>query len=562
MVRSNGSNVRGPNSALTEFLRSRGIRIQNNRGRATPPETPTDESTPVEASAVSEQEQLDAAVAEELTAVLEQEKPKRATKASAAKSKKRKKGEEDEAYDPEDEPDYGRSGFSRKSRPAAGQIEFCAECNCRFTVTVYNKATDEGLLCSACGSADTPGKVVAKAKPRPATKKKRAKAVLDGDTDKVPKLQDLTIKCIARHIEDIEMLGDIGHVNMDKICQIISRNRSLTNETIQLFLDASLKNLSLYDCAKINPQRLTQVAHMCPHLEHLRLHMVGQITDPVLMTYAKLANLRSLSLRGCFLITVSGWSTFFETVASRLQHLEISDSSRFKAETAAALVKHCPNISELTLSKLTHLDDPGILHLASLSHLTALDISHAGANVSDETIITLLQHVGGSLESLNISGLRELTDATLTDGILKYCTRLQHLYLNELDLLTDDGVASLFNGWSGNSPLLTVELERCPLVHDKGVAAILAHSGANLRRINLNSLDELTHEGILRISESNVIPQCEVLDVSWIRAVDDLVLRRLLANAKALKKLLVWGNNRVTECESSATCLIVGRETG
>lgn len=511
----------------------------------------------------SEQERLDLAVAEELTAVLEQERPKKRTKVTNAKTKKRKKGEEDDAYEPEDEPDYGRSGFSRKSRPAAGQIDFCAQCNCRFTVTVYNKATDDGLLCSACGSADTPDKAVARSKPKPATKKRRAKAALDGNLDQLPKLQDLTIKCIAKHIEDIEMLGDIGHINMDKICQIISRNRSLTNDTIQLFLDASLKTLTLYDCAKINPQRLTQIAQMCPHLSTLRLHMVGQVTDTVLHFYANhLQNLTSLALRGCFLITVGGWTKFFETVGSRLELLEMSDSSRFKADTALALVQNCVNLTHLTLAKLTHLDDEAVAHLSALRNLKSLDLSHSGALITDDVIIALLASAGAHLETLNLSGLRELTDRTLMEGILPHCTNLRHLYLNDMDLLTDEGVSTFFGSWTTNSPLLTLEVERCPLLTDGALAALLAHSGANLRSLNLNSLDEVTNEGILKITEANAIPLCETLDVSWVRAVDDLVIRRLLENAKMLRKLLVWGNNRVTECETSGSCLIIGRETG
>lgn len=480
---------------------------------------------------------------------------------TSGKSKKKRKKDEEDEYKPEDEPDYGRSGFSRKNRPAAGQIDFCAECNCRFTVTVYNKATEQGLLCSTCGSAEGSEKPLVRAKPRPAVKKRRAKNLLDGEMDKLPSLQDLLIKCIASHIQDVEVLGDIGHVNMDKICQIISRNRSLTNNTVQLFLDASLTTLSLYDCAKLEPQRLTQVAQMCPRLTELRLHSVGQINDDVLSFYAThLTQLTSLALRGCFLVTLSAWAQFFETVGSRMTRLEVTDSARFKAETVDSLVNHCPNVQELILVRLTHLDDAGIAHLGRLQHLTKLDIHDAGGPVTDEAVIALLATVGKNLTSLNISGLRELKDDVLLEGILKYCTNLRHLALNELELLTDQGVCTFFQSWSENPPLVSIELERCPLLSDEALDAIISHSGVSLKSLNLNSLDELTHEGILRITQTNALPVCESLDVSWIRAMDDTVLRRLLENAKALRKLLVWGNNRITECEVSLKCLIVGRE--
>lgn len=554
-------------------MRSRGIHIVNQGVGRRAAQTP-EQSTPVEGNAVNpepaetsvqdaatEQEALDAAVAEELTAVFENERPKRKSRATAPK--KRKKGEEDEAYDPENEPDYGRSGFSRKNRPAAGQIEFCAKCNCRFTVTIYNKTDDTGaLLCSACGSVGDGVKVPSRSKVAPAVKKKRAKAILDGDTDPVPKLQDISIRCIAKHIEAVEVLGDIGHINMDKICQIISRNRSLTNDTVQLFLDSSLKSLSLYDCAKIGRDRLIQVAQMCPHLTELKLHMVGQIDDTVLDFYGKhLQNLTSLALRGCFLITVKAWSKLCEVIGPRLELLEISDTSRFNEDTAQQLVQHCPNLKSLTLRKITHLNDAAIAHFADLKHLTKLDISHAGGQISDATIISLITNIGSTLEVLDISALRELTDAVLVDGVGKYCSKLNSLSVNDLDLLTDDGVAQFFNNWTVNSPLIFFAIERCPLVHKEALGAILKHSGSTLRFLNLNSMDELTHEGILQITAPGALPLCETLDISWIRAVDDVVLNRLFENARGLTKLLIWGNNRCTELVVSEKCLIVGKET-
>ncbi len=40
-------------------------------------------------------------------------------------------------------------------------------------------------------------------------------------------LGDVCIGMIGKYIEDVEQLGDIGHVNMDKVCKIISRSRLL-----------------------------------------------------------------------------------------------------------------------------------------------------------------------------------------------------------------------------------------------------------------------------------------------------------------------------------------------
>jgi DNA repair protein RAD7 len=57
------------------------------------------------------------------------------------------------------------------------------------------------------------------------------------------------VKLVAKYIDDVEALGDIAMKDMDRICQIISRNRSLNNNTIRLFLEPQGDRLTLYDCA-------------------------------------------------------------------------------------------------------------------------------------------------------------------------------------------------------------------------------------------------------------------------------------------------------------------------
>jgi DNA repair protein RAD7 len=153
------------------------------------------------------------------------------------KKKKPKKAESDEDISDEevDTSKYGRAAFSHKKRAPvmqAGKIEFCHICSQRFTITAYTKHSPdgEGLLCHNCGSVEQA--VQKKETPkRKRTKfgKGTAKMILEGRDDRVGKLQDicikvwtavmLLIKVIARHIHDVEALGDIGTVNMDRVCQ-------------------------------------------------------------------------------------------------------------------------------------------------------------------------------------------------------------------------------------------------------------------------------------------------------------------------------------------------------
>lgn len=53
---------------------------------------------------------------------------------------------------------------------------------------------------------------------------------------------------IGKYIEEVDALGDIGTVNLDKVCKIISKSRRLTPETATLLYSAERQELAMYDC--------------------------------------------------------------------------------------------------------------------------------------------------------------------------------------------------------------------------------------------------------------------------------------------------------------------------
>ena len=161
----------------------------------------------------------DAEAAAELAEELEAAPRKRKRASTAAKKTKKKKKQDSDSDEDYDDAAPGRSAYRRET-VAPGQIDFCAKCNCRFTVTIYNKPSEDGLgmLCSACATIDTkPAARKGEPKSKAMAKKKRNKLILDDQVVLVPTLQSVAIKTIAAHIDDVEALGDIGHVNMDKI---------------------------------------------------------------------------------------------------------------------------------------------------------------------------------------------------------------------------------------------------------------------------------------------------------------------------------------------------------
>lgn len=137
-----------------------------------------------------------------------------------------------------------------------------------------------------------------------------------------------------------------------------------------------------------------------------------------------------------------------------------------------------------------------------------------------------------------------LTDRVLTEGIKIHCPRLRSLSLHSLAKLESTGVQDLFTSWV-NVGLTHLSLHRCTKIENEAISALVNHSGHSLRSLNLHSVDELEDHVLKDLARS--APLMEELDVSFIRAVDDFVVKDILEGMHVLKKLFVHGNNRVSQ---------------
>ncbi|KAF9148927.1 hypothetical protein BGX20_006186, partial [Mortierella sp. AD010] len=365
---------------------------------------------------------------------------------------------------------------------------------------------------------------------------------------------------IANCIEDVEAFGDISDISLDKICRIISRNRSLSDETVRLFLDPRHNDMSLYDCTDITPVGFKNIAYLCPKLRSLKLKFCGRINDAVMSLYAShLTQLTSLSLIGPILVTEAIYIKFFEAVGSGFEKLELKHSARFSLKTLKALCENCPNLTCLRLGDCNMMDDEWIEVIAGLTKLRSLRIRNPGrGRVTTEPVVKLIQAVGSGLEELELKGCVDLEDAIMVDAIRPCCVRLERLNIAGCELLTTEAVENLFKDWSTNRGLNYVNLENCILVGDEALKALTSHSAETLEELSIKGLDELTKEALLTIA------RCEnltTLDASWCRAMDDDVMKEIMDSAPKLMKVSAWGDHRLTECcVNRKDMKIVGRE--
>lgn len=111
----------------------------------------------------------------------------------------------------------------------------------------------------------------------------------------------------------------------------------------------------------------------------------------------------------------------------------------------------------------------------------------------------------------------------------------------------DDQDLPLFEpGRPWRSPGLTLlNLHRLTSVNPSTLSSTMAHSSHSLEYLNLHSCDELDSNALIDTLAQKA-DKVRVLDVSFVRAVDNFVVQKLLDGCDKLRVLFLHGNNRVT----------------
>ncbi|UZJ56509.1 hypothetical protein CBS101457_005829 [Exobasidium rhododendri] len=438
MSRRAPSDVRGPTSALTSFLRDKNIRVPNlNRfrrrqngdeatagpegveGASNESAVATSSAAPVPASSSTATAQLPRAIPRRrMTAsasmqfeedeASEEEGEKMTTNGNKRTneddlnevSSSAKRIKHDDISADTSQSAAGSTSTAIRRNPSyrhttAGSIDFCAMCASKFTVTAYTKHTPDGGLCHKCGPKYAGGEGPRTARDSfgqngvagPSAVKKKAAPRRKfnrpiHEFSALPSLQSLCINIVATCIEDVEALIGIGGQNMDAISKSISKNRRLNNQTVQLFLQPQAKKLAFYDCSQIESSALASIPTFSPYIEEINLQLCGMLDNDAMDAWTtKLKKLHRLELYGCFLVRVEAWHRFFETIGDRLTSFKIRESPRFDRSCCESLVKNCPNVTELGLAQIGPLNADCLALLEQYGdRLTYLDISDPGVS--------------------------------------------------------------------------------------------------------------------------------------------------------------------------------------
>ncbi|KAJ2909241.1 UV-damaged DNA-binding protein rad7, partial [Coemansia aciculifera] len=291
-------------------------------------------------------------------------------------------------------------------------------------------------------------------------------------------------------------------------------------------------------------------------------------------------HLASVRLEGAFLVSDVAWAVFLRECGPRLRSFHVRFAG-FGAKAMRALVTHCEALEDLRVSECTDFDDACLAMLAPplteteeelqeherlvrdggalpvaawrpLSRVNCLDVGRPHLPMTSSTALRVVATLGPILQVLDLSGFRDIDDDFLRRGLEPHCSSSSSLGLRELGLAECNGIsaAALAGFFAAGAEatrgrgLERLCLRRCYMLTDDVVAAVVRHSGASLRSLDLNSVDDcLSDVGLLELKECACL---EDVDLSWVRSTSDRVLETVLKECKRLEKITVYGCPEVT----------------
>lgn len=274
-IRPRRSGVRGPTSALSSFLRERGITVPTNPyQRINETDAVFQENETSEVAESSQAHDVDTVIeisdnAHQANSTNEKGALKIQNKRQRSFPKKNESDQDD------DVPNSKRSKFTQRKKTnddIANMMDFCISCHRRF----INPQKVQGQ-CEAC---ETVRGKLKRAKSTKKAIKKAQELVLEVTGELgglILPLRDMCLRVLSKHIADIEHLGFIEPRTKQRFARIISRKRQLNNSTISLFLGPYEDEVHLYDCSLIDPDGLSLIPLQCHNLRVLDLGLVGQM---------------------------------------------------------------------------------------------------------------------------------------------------------------------------------------------------------------------------------------------------------------------------------------------
>ncbi|GKT58483.1 DNA repair protein [Colletotrichum tofieldiae] len=580
--------ISGPQSALTDYLASHNISANQIRRDADQRRAAAARSR--EAQGDIDEDEEDAGPSTEPPEAIESTRNE-----TAAEREKRKKKEQQAlakikaskafkkrkrlAEDSEDEDDIARAIFDQRAKPMPGQMDNCAICKKRFTVTAYSLSGPEGgLLCAQCSKEQAAKKGKDAKKPRKSaggqgSRRKVQSNILDGTYQTGAKnLTTLCIETLAKNVDLADSLGDLPDKVVDKIARLFSKRRLLTPETLPLFVQPSTTTVKIYDGAKLGPSDFESIFQTSSNLQHFKARNAIQFKDEV-MDYllSRDTKLLSFNIHGANLLSDYSWSMFVLNKGADLEGIQVYYTDKhFGDEMLSQLPINCPKLNRLKVyhnQKVTNIGVKAIGDIKTLKHL-GLHLQH---DISPKSMSHMIRGAGQKLETLSLRKMPKSNDEVLT-AIKNTCRSLRKLRITDSEHMTDEGFVDLFTDWE-NPAIEIIDFQKCrhlestnPRDNPDGVGlcsdgfrALMKHSGGKLKNLNIHACRHIKREAFEDVfTKDDQYPHLAKLEVSFIEDVDDFVLGRIFRSCPNIREINVFGCMKVKDVKVPRGKVLVG----
>ncbi|OAL49865.1 DNA repair protein-like protein Rad7 [Pyrenochaeta sp. DS3sAY3a] len=589
--------IRGPHSALTDFLAANNIsaqeirdsyrqRVQRAEAEA---EQSTDNGEPSNTNnngedATEEDLQPESSeMAAERTRKRKRNQDAAIAKIKKGKEAKKKAGSKKKKKGSDDESDFeAMADMYKKAKPLPGQLENCELCDKRFTVTPYSKAgPDGGLLCTPCGKEMVKeAKANEKAK-KPVVRKGRRKLEsnrLDGMmTGGTKSLQQLCIEKLAKHSEDIDELGEMPENIMRRISEIFSKKRAMNPTTMKLFLQPDMTSIAIHEAAYLETEDYDQIFAVCPNVKRLSLRNCCQFKDSNIdYMNEKAKSLSEIQLLGANLVSNDKWMELFIARGKDLKSFKVEwlDAS-FDDQVVEALTTFCPNLERLKLERCKRIGADSIDAIARFQHLKHLTLRFY-ESVPHDKLINLITAVGKDLRTLCLEHfLDSSVDPTddVLDVIHNTCRHLSKFRFTENNECSDAGYVNLFSNWE-NPPLRYIDVnsardidnsnpngpEEEPIgLASDGFRELMMHSGSRLEFLDISSCRHISHATFAEIFDGErTYPYLREVNLSFCPVVDTEIVAGIFRSCPQIKKVVTFGCFQVADVVVPRGIVLIG----
>ncbi|KAK1995836.1 RNI-like protein [Colletotrichum falcatum] len=493
--------------------------------------------------------------------------------------KKRKRHNERFTGVSEDEDDLARTIFNQRAKPMPGQMDNCAICKKRFTVTAYSLTGPEGgLLCAQCSKDHSANKGKGVKKPRRSlggqgSRRKVQSNILDGIYQTGAKdLTTLCIETLAKNVDLADSLGDLPDKVVDKIARLFSKRRLLTPDSLPLFVQPSTSTVKIYDGAKLGPNDFEGIFQTASGLQHFKARNAIQFKDEV-MDYllTRDTKIMSFNIHGANLLSDESWSMFISTKGADLEAIQVYYTDKhFGDNILDQLSINCPKLNRLKVyhnQKVTNIGVRSIGDIKTLKHL-GLHLQH---DISPKSLAYMIRGVGQLLETLSLRKMPKANDEVLT-AIKNTCRSLRKLRITDSENMTDEGFVDLFTDWE-NPAIDIIDFQKCrhlestnPRDNPDGVGlcsdgfrALMKHSGGKLRNLNIHACRHIKRDAFEDVfSKDDQYPHLAKLEISFIEDVDDFVLGRVFRSCPNIREINVFGCMKVKDVKVPRGKVLVG----